>query len=166
GAGTRARGLGHPGPACQAIPTSRAPLAGPHWRAPLAGPRSPARMPLSATNYPPRSTVFGNKNGITARNRGDAMNRWRRTTNPRGLVTAAGAAALVLGIAAAGNAPARAAVGVHAGNRPGAVLPGQPGPRGFWYGTDSFPVTVSGSAPYAEPQIGGKYGGYIGMTGN
>jgi len=123
-------------------------------------------MSLSATNYPPRSTVFGNKNGITARNRWYAMNRWRRTRSPRGLVTAAGAAALVLGIAAAGNAPARAAVGVHAGNRPGAVLPGQPGPRGFWYGTDSFPVTVSGSAPYAEPQIGGKYGGYIGMTGN
>ncbi len=25
---------------------------------------------------------------------------------------------------------------------------------------------MSGSAPYSEPQIGGKYGGYIGMTGN
>jgi len=40
------------------------------------------------------------------------------------------------------------------------------GPPGFWYGTDSWPVTVSGSAPYSEPDIGGAYGGYIGMTGN
>ena len=40
------------------------------------------------------------------------------------------------------------------------------GPPGFWYGTDSLPVTVSGSAPYSEPRIGGAYGGYIGMTGN
>jgi hypothetical protein len=40
------------------------------------------------------------------------------------------------------------------------------GPPGFWYGTDSLPVTVSGSAPYSEPSIGGAYGGYIGMTGS
>ncbi len=36
----------------------------------------------------------------------------------------------------------------------------------FWYGTDSRAVTISGSAPYREPVIGGAYGGYIGMTGN
>ena len=36
----------------------------------------------------------------------------------------------------------------------------------FWYGTDSRAVTISGSAPYSEPVIGGAYGGYIGMTGN
>jgi hypothetical protein len=40
------------------------------------------------------------------------------------------------------------------------------GPTGFWYGTDSTTVTVSGHAPYSEPVIGGAYGGYIGMTGN
>jgi hypothetical protein len=39
-------------------------------------------------------------------------------------------------------------------------------PAGFWYGTDSATVTLSGSAPYHEPVIGGSYGGYIGMTGN
>jgi len=39
-------------------------------------------------------------------------------------------------------------------------------PAGFWYGTDSRTVTISGSAPYREPVIGGSYGGYIGMTGN
>lgn len=39
-------------------------------------------------------------------------------------------------------------------------------PAGFWYGTDSQHIAVSGSAPYNEPVIGGKYGGYIGMTGN
>ena len=39
-------------------------------------------------------------------------------------------------------------------------------PPGFWWGTDSWPVTVSGSAPYSMPRLGGAYGGYIGMTGN
>ncbi len=39
-------------------------------------------------------------------------------------------------------------------------------PVGFYYGTDSWPVTVTGSAPYHEPVIGGGYGGYIGMAGN
>ncbi len=40
------------------------------------------------------------------------------------------------------------------------------GPAGFWYGTDSRTITISGSAPYREPVIGGAYGGYIGMLGN
>jgi hypothetical protein len=39
-------------------------------------------------------------------------------------------------------------------------------PAGFWYGTDSWPITISGQAPYGEPRIGGNYGGYIGMIGN
>jgi hypothetical protein len=39
-------------------------------------------------------------------------------------------------------------------------------PAGFWYGTDSRTVTVTGSAPYKMPVLGGPYGGYIGMTGN
>jgi hypothetical protein len=37
---------------------------------------------------------------------------------------------------------------------------------GFWGGTDSWPITISGSAPYQLPAIGGDYGGYIGMAGN
>ena len=40
------------------------------------------------------------------------------------------------------------------------------GPSGFWWGTDSLPVTVPGGAPYQMPYLGGGYGGYIGMTGN
>ena len=40
------------------------------------------------------------------------------------------------------------------------------GPPGFWWGTDSLPVSVPGSAPYSMPFLGGAYGGYIGMTGN
>ncbi len=39
-------------------------------------------------------------------------------------------------------------------------------PAGFKYGTDSWPVSGTGSAPYHEPVIGGNYGGYIGMAGN
>jgi hypothetical protein len=40
------------------------------------------------------------------------------------------------------------------------------GPPGFWWGSDSWPIPVSGSAPYSMPRLGGAYGGYIGMTGN
>ncbi|MGH3191486.1 MAG: hypothetical protein ACRDPY_42070 [Streptosporangiaceae bacterium] len=40
------------------------------------------------------------------------------------------------------------------------------GPPGFWWGTDSLPVSVPGGAPYSMPYLGGAYGGYIGMTGN
>lgn len=39
-------------------------------------------------------------------------------------------------------------------------------PAGLSYGTDSWPVSGTGSAPYKEPHIGGPYGGYIGMAGN
>src|SRR5215470_12077278 len=39
-------------------------------------------------------------------------------------------------------------------------------PAGFWNGTDSFAMPVTGTGPYREPVIGGSYGGYIGMTGN
>jgi hypothetical protein len=46
------------------------------------------------------------------------------------------------------------------------TAPAGDGPPGFWWGTDSFPVTVPGSAPYQMPFLGGAYGGYIGMTGN
>ena len=37
---------------------------------------------------------------------------------------------------------------------------------GFGYGTDSWPITISGSAPYKEPVIGGSYQGYMSMAGN
>jgi hypothetical protein len=47
-----------------------------------------------------------------------------------------------------------------------AAAPAGDGPPGFWWGTDSFPVSVPGSAPYSMPYLGGAYGGYIGMTGN
>jgi hypothetical protein len=46
------------------------------------------------------------------------------------------------------------------------ALPAGDGPPGFWWGTDSLPVSVPGSAPYSMPHLGGAYGGYIGMTGN
>ena len=46
------------------------------------------------------------------------------------------------------------------------LQPDSDGPAGFWYGSDSWPVPVGGSAPYREPSIGGAYGGYVGMTGS
>ncbi|MGN6791281.1 MAG: hypothetical protein ACTHJW_02705, partial [Streptosporangiaceae bacterium] len=39
-------------------------------------------------------------------------------------------------------------------------------PPGFWFGTDSFTMSVTGTGPYNEPLIGGSYGGYTGMAGN
>src|SRR6266704_549134 len=77
------------------------------------------------------------------------------------LVKAVAAAAFVLQLAAAGPAArgAAAARGVQA------VAAGD-SPPGFWYGTDSFAMPVTGTGPYKEPVIGGNYGGYIGMTGN
>jgi hypothetical protein len=46
------------------------------------------------------------------------------------------------------------------------LQPLRPAPTGFWSGSDSWPVPVSGSGPYREPGIGGAYGGYIGMAGS
>jgi hypothetical protein len=60
--------------------------------------------------------------------------------------------------------PASATAGTAA--RAVAAAPAGDGPPGFWWGTDSFPVTVPGRAPYQMPFLGGAYGGYIAMTGN
>jgi hypothetical protein len=81
-------------------------------------------------------------------------------------ILAAGAVA-ALSVAPAAASPGRAsASGGHAAAQ-AVARPDGDGPAGFWYGTDSRAVTVSGSkAPYAEPVIGGHYGGYIGMTAN
>jgi hypothetical protein len=72
------------------------------------------------------------------------------------------ATAVVIGLAAAAGATAGATAVSAAASTP--VLSGSP--AGFWNGSDSHTVTITGSAPYAEPAIGGPYGGYIGMTGN
>jgi hypothetical protein len=80
------------------------------------------------------------------------MTRWCGVLSRR-LLAAGGCAAVMIGLAAV---PAAAATSGTSGDSP----------SGFWYGTDSFPVTVTGSAPYKEPVIGGRYGGYIGMIGN
>src|SRR5579864_4331988 len=44
--------------------------------------------------------------------------------------------------------------------------PGRPAPAGFWTGTDSWPVPVTGHPPYRAPGVGGPYGGYVGMAGS
>jgi hypothetical protein len=38
-------------------------------------------------------------------------------------------------------------------------LPDGDGPPGFWWGTDSLPVNVPGSAPYSMPYLGGAGNG-------
>jgi len=77
--------------------------------------------------------------------------------------------AMAGGLTAAAAIPgANAATGAaaHVGAAAQAARPAGDSPAGFWYGTDSLPVTISGSAPYQEPKTGGSYGGYIGMTGS
>lgn len=37
---------------------------------------------------------------------------------------------------------------------------------GMRYGSDSWPMPVTGRGPYAEPVLGSGYGGYMGMAGN
>jgi hypothetical protein len=69
--------------------------------------------------------------------------------------------------------PARAATSATAratGHGPAATIaqaqPARHSPTRFWSGTDSWPVPVSGGAPYRMPGIGGAYGGYVGMAGS
>ena len=83
------------------------------------------------------------------------MTRWLALVCrvPRWL-RAIGFVALVLPLAAAGNT-----------SQAGAI-PANDTPAGFWFGSDSFTVPVTGTGPYIEPVIGGNYGGYIGMVGN
>jgi hypothetical protein len=73
-----------------------------------------------------------------------------------------------LALVLAGGASAAASVTAPAGQAASAVqrLPAGDGPPGFWWGSDSWPIPVTGSAPYSMPRLGGAYGGYIGMTGN
>jgi hypothetical protein len=61
-------------------------------------------------------------------------------------------------------APLLAAVLAIAASPPAASA--RQGPSGFWYGTDSWPMSVTGSGPYREPVIGGGDGGYMGMIGS
>ena len=84
------------------------------------------------------------------------------------LAMAGGLAAVAAGPDASAATGARAQVSATAqvGTGAHAARPAGDSPPGFWYGTDSLPVTISGSAPYQEPRTGGNYGGYIGMTGS
>ena len=82
-----------------------------------------------------------------------------------GVIATAVTAAAVTGLAAW---PAMAATGSTARTSSTAktAAAARDLPPGFWYGTDSRTISISGSVPYREPVIGGSYGGYIGMTGN
>jgi phage-related protein len=78
------------------------------------------------------------------------------------------AAASATNTAASATTPATSATAPNHG--PAATTaqsqPVRHSPTGFWSGTDSWPVPVSGRGPYRMPGIGGAYGGYVGMTGS
>jgi hypothetical protein len=76
------------------------------------------------------------------------------------------AACLALVLASGGAAAASVTADTGTAAVSAQALPAGDGPPGFWWGTDSLPVSVPGSAPYSMPHLGGAYGGYIGMTGN
>ena len=90
-------------------------------------------------------------------------------TRMRRALAATATLALAGGLAATAVSPAaNAATGraAHVSRAASAARPDGDSPAGFWYGTDSLPITIGGSAPYQEPKIGGRYAGYIGMTGS
>jgi hypothetical protein len=74
------------------------------------------------------------------------------------VVAAGGAVVLLCGTAASAAVTRGSAHGARQGSANASST--------FVEGTDSQQMTVTGSAPYQEPVIGGDYGGYIGMTGN
>ena len=84
-----------------------------------------------------------------------------------GCVVVAVAANLLCGAAAGAAAPGSGSAAQARAGKPAATPRTRFGdrPDGFWYGTDSSRVSISGRQPYREPVIGGNYGGYIGMTG-
>ena len=72
------------------------------------------------------------------------------------------AVAAAVGVTVPATAATSSAAAGTSAAAPAAVSPGS----GFVYGTDSWPMTVTGSSVYQEPVIGGNYGGYVGMVGN
>ena len=90
--------------------------------------------------------------------------RWRRRSGRSarvaltGAVATAAAVATVTGLAALAAMPAAASTGaVRQATTPARVASDHP--AGFWYGTDSSTIPISGSVPYREPVLGGSYGG-------
>src|ERR1700689_3911990 len=84
---------------------------------------------------------------------------------------ACGTVALAAALAGLSLAPATAATGSAAAVSDGAAaravdVPLGDRPAGFFYGSDSRQVTITGSAPYSEPVTGGAYGGHTGRTGH
>ena len=72
------------------------------------------------------------------------------------------AACIALALTSGGVTSATVAAGTGRAVTAAEQFPDGDGPPGFWWGTDSLPVTVPGSAPYSMPHLGGAYGGYIG----
>jgi hypothetical protein len=98
------------------------------------------------------------------------MSGWRRVGHgwPWPQFSAGAGALALLGLVAAAAAPGAAAHARAGGGQEAGAVSAVAGdtPAGFWYGTDSWPMPVTGRAPYQEPVIGSPYGGYMGMAGN
>jgi hypothetical protein len=85
----------------------------------------------------------------------------RLTIRVRRALIGAAAAVLATGVTVTATSPHAAAA-----TSTGAVAAASAGDgTGFYYGTDSWPISISGN-PYEEPKGLGRYGGYIGMTGS
>ena len=91
------------------------------------------------------------------------------TKRTRRAAAATATLALAGGLTLAAASPGAGAATAATAHSETAVRTAQPAgdsPTGWWYGTDSLPVTISGNPPYQVPRTGGAYGGYIGMTGS
>ena len=100
--------------------------------------------------------------------RGGRQVAWAAAIAGAAVLVTGGAIVLASTEATMGATPAAASMSLPGGQAAvtGPAVTAGDHPAGFWYGTDSSQITVSGSAPYKEPVLGGNYGGYIGMTGN
>ena len=90
-----------------------------------------------------------------------AGQRWRRPLAGMAAVATCAGLGVGLGAGSAGAATAQSSA-ANTRSTTGAAA----AVTGFWNGTDSNNIAISGSAPYKTPAIGGLYGGYIGMVGN
>ncbi len=102
---------------------------------------------------------------------GGAALSWAPLSVVAGLLAGCAATAPVTGPGQAGHTATAPATATALATGPSRAASARPAPArhvptGFWFGSDSWPIPVSGSAPYRAPGIGGAYGGYVGMAGS
>jgi hypothetical protein len=81
-------------------------------------------------------------------------------------VSAALLTVLAAGVATVTSVATAATSGIAATSQVASTVVPAANAAGFTYGSDSWPVPISGSSPWPMTHLSGSYGGYIGMAGN